>query len=171
VKIMYKETAKSEKKPIGLALLWIAFIYAFYIIWGITEILIEVKAPFYIKHIILFGLTTWFIWKIIKRYITEYEYAANKTEFTATRKLGRKQKLMFTIKYKNIEAMYNNDEKEKVKNHNVNKKIDITKAHQLGNTVHIVYKFNNKLNLVSLTASRKMLKLIKDYIETEEKNI
>ena len=60
--------------------------------WGITEILIEARAPFYIKHVILVVLTTWFLWKIIKRFIVEYNYSLSSGEFVATRKLGRKEK-------------------------------------------------------------------------------
>lgn len=168
---MYKETAKSEKNPIMYAILWIAFIYVFYVLWGITEILIEAKAPFYVKHIILFGLTTWFIWKIIKRFIVEYNYSLSSSEFVATRKLGRKEKSVFAIKYKNIEAIYNIEEKENIKNYKINKKLDISLTQQNGKQIYIVYKFNSKTNVVKLNASRKMIVLLKDYTkETEGEN-
>lgn len=173
MKTMYKETAKSEKKPIGLVLLWIVFIYAFYLLWGIAEILLEVKSPFYIKHIVLFVLTTAFVWRIIKKYITAYYYSANKNEFTVIRKIGRKEKLMFTIKYKNIEAVYNNEEKDRLQKYDIAKKYDITMAHQNGKQVYIIYKFNSKLNLASLKMSRAMLKHINDNMIDiqEEENI
>ena len=172
VKIMYKETAKSEKKPILLVVLWFVFIYVFYIAWGITEILLEIKSPFYVKHIILFFITTYLGWKIISKFITEYDYTADKNEFTATKRLGRKQKLVAKVKYKNIVAIYDNEEKENLKNHTFQKKLDITKAYQNGKLVHIVYTFDSQMMLLTMKGSRKLIKLIKDnHADTEDKNI
>lgn len=169
---MYRETAKSEKKPILLVVLWFIFIYVFYIGWGITEILLEVKSPFYIKHIILFIITTYFGWKLISKFISEYDYTADKNEFTATRRLGRKQKLIAKVKYKNIIAIYNEDEKERIKSHDIKKKVDITKAYQNGKLAHIIYTFNGQNCLLTMKGSRKLIKLIKDcYADTEEENI
>lgn len=172
VKAMHRETAKSEKKPILLVVLWFVFIYVFYIGWGITEILLEVKSPFYVKHVILFIITTFFGWKLISKFIAEYDYTADKNEFTATRRLGRKQKLMAKIKYKSIIAIYNEDEKEKVKTHDIKKKTDITKAYQNGKLVRIVYTFNGQICLLTMKGSRQLIKLINDYhADTEDKNI
>ena len=162
VKTMYKETAKCKKSAIGPAILWIVFMYVFYILWGIGEILLEVTPPVIFKHLILWALTGWFGWTVISKFMIEYEFAARKNEFTATRKLSKKSQTVCSIKYESIEAILTHDEKEMIKNYSISKKQDFVRFYQDGQIVYIIYKFDSKTNLAKLKISRNMLKAIRE---------
>ena len=160
VKIMFKEIAKCKKNAFGPAILWIIFMYVFYILWGIGEILLGIKLPFIIKHIVMWALTGWFVWKIIFKFMIEFEFAARKNEFTATRKLGRKTQVICSVKYENIEALLTEKTKNKIKEYKINKHYDAVRAFQNGKTVYMIYKFNGKLNLFKMKVSDQMLAAI-----------
>ncbi len=171
MKNMYKETAKSRKKPIGLVLGWIIFIYAFYILWGIGEILLGVKVYFAVKHIILFLISSVLCWTVIFKYLVEYDMAARKHEFTVTKKLGRKVKVVCAIKYDNIEAIYNEEEKDKLKKYKFKKKLNFVLFYQSGKTNYIVYRFDSKLYLAKVKLTRQMAKTIFDNTFKKEEDI
>ena len=162
VKNMYKETAKSGKSPMLLILGWVVFIYVYYILWGIGEILLEIKVYFAIKHLILFAISSVLCWSVIYKYLTEYDFATRKHEFTVTKRLSRKTKVVCTIKYDSIEAIYNEEEKKKLKDYTFSKKLNFVLAHQGGKKLYIIYRFDSKLYLATLKASRNMARIIYD---------
>lgn len=165
VKDMYKETAKSGKNPMIFILIWALFIYVFYIAWGIGEILLEIKTPFVLKHIILFGITAVLGWNIIFKFLVEYDFVARKHEFTATRRLSKKTQVVCTIKYTGIMLMCTDEEKDKLKNYKIAKKQNFVRAYQSGQKMHIVYNFNSETHLVTLKISRNMINTIKQNME------
>lgn len=168
---MYKENAKAGKSAIGPAILWIVFMYVFYILWGVGEILLGFHPPVLIKHLVLWALTGWFGWTIISKFLTEYEFAARKNEFTVTKKLSNKVQVICTVKYENIEAIYNNKQKSELKNYTKLKKYNFVSAFQTGAPTHIVYRFDGRLNLITLKISRNMLKVINENIEKKKEEI
>ncbi len=172
VKNMFKETAKAGKNPLWLVLLWFIFIYVFYIVWGIGEILLEIKIHFAIKHLILFVITSILGWSIIFKFLVEYDFVARKHEFTATKRLSKKSQLVCVIKYENIVAIYNENEKQQLKNFKFYKKLNFVRAYQGGKKIHIVYNFDSKIYLTTLKLSRQMINVITDHVyEKKEENI
>ena len=169
---MYKETAKAGKNPMIFILIWALFIYVFYIAWGIGEILLEIKTPFLLKHMILFGITAVLGWAIIFKFLVEYDFIARKHEFTATKRLSKKSQVVCTIKYNSIVLICTDEEKDKLKNYRFAKKQNFVRAYQGGQKMHIAYNFNSELQLVTLKISRNMLNTIKENMAKEkEENI
>ena len=162
---MYKETAKCEKNGLGPSILWIVFMYVFYILWGIGEILLGVQIPVLIKHIVLWALTGWFVWQIISRFMIEFEIAARKNEITVERKLGKKSQIICCVKYEHIEGIFTEETKEEIKKYHLSKKYDTVRAFQPGKTSYIVYRFDGKYNLLKSKHSRKMLEVIKSNMD------
>ena len=171
VKAMFKENAKCEKSAFGPAILWIVFMYVFYIVWGIGEILIGIKLPFIIKHLVLWALTGWFGWQLIFRFMIEFEFAARKNEFTATRILGRKSQVICSVKYENIEGIYFEETKKEIKSFKIKKKYDAVRAYQNGKTVYMVYRFDGKHHLFKMKISGQMLETIKNNISLKKEEI
>ncbi|MBO5743277.1 MAG: hypothetical protein J6R68_03250 [Clostridia bacterium] len=153
---MFKENAKCEKSAFGPAVLWIVFMYVFYIVWGIGEILLGIKLPFIIKHLVMWALTGYFVWKLIFKFMIEFEFAARKNEFTAMRKLGKKSQVVCSVKYENIEVLLTDETKDKLKNYKISKKYDAIRAFQTGKTIYMVYRFDGKLNLFKMKVSDQM---------------
>lgn len=171
MKIMFKENAKCEKSAFGPAVLWIVFMYVFYIAWGIGEIILEIKLPFIIKHLVMWALTGWFVWRLIFKFMIEFEFTARKNEFTAMRKLGKKTQVVCSVKYESIEALLTDETKDKLKNYKISKKYDATRAFQTGKNIYMVYRFDGKLNLFKMKISRKMLETIKNNISLKKEEI
>ncbi len=159
---MHKEDIKAGKSPLGFVVLWIIGLYAFYILWGIGEILLEIKTLPIIKHLILWALTGWFGWIVISKFMIEYELAARNVEFTATKKLGRKSAVVASVKYDSIIALLGDDEKGEIAKYKPDKETNIKRAFQNGETMHIIYKFNSKYQLLTICASRQMIKTIRE---------
>ncbi len=169
---MYKETAKAGKNAMWLVVLWAIFIYVFYIVWGVGEILLEIKTPSAIKHIILFVITAILGWAIIFKFLIEYDFAARKHEFTATKRLSKRSQVICTIKYSSIELMCTDNEKEKLKDYKFYKKLNLVRAYQSGQKTHIAYRFDGKLCLVTLKISKNMIQVINENLAKEkEENI
>lgn len=168
VRIMFKENAKCKKSAFGPAVLWIVFMYVFYIGWGIGEILLEIKLPTIIKHIVLWALTAWFVWKLIFKFMIEFEFAARKNEFTISRKLGKKVQVICSVKYENIESLFFEETKDEIKKYQINKKYDAVRAFQSGKLVYMVYNFNGKINLFKMKISAQMLETIKNNISLKK---
>ena len=164
VRNMYKESAKSEKNGLGPTILWIVFMYVFYIVWGIAEIVLEIKIPPLAKHVVLWALTGWFVWQVIFRFIIEFEFAARKNEFTVERRLGKRSQIVCSVKYENIEDIFTDETKLEIKKYKFFKKYDAVRAFQAGKTIYIVYKFDGKHNMIKLKVSRKMLEMIRSNI-------
>ena len=162
VKTMYKETAKCKKSALGPTILWIVFMYVFYILWGIGEILLEITTPVILKHLILWALTGWFGWTVISKFMIEYEFVARKNEFTVTKKLSKKSQTICSIKYECIEEIFTENEKELINKYKSYKKQNFVRAFQDGQRVYIAYKFNSKTNLIIFKISRNMLKEIRE---------
>lgn len=156
MKIMFKENAKCEKSAFGPAVLWIVFMYVFYIVWGIGEILLGIKLPFIIKHLVMWALTGYFVWKLISKFMIEFEFTARKNEFTAMRKLGKKSQVVCSVKYENIEVLLTDETKDKLKNYKISKKYDAIRAFQTGKIIYMVYRFDGKLNLFKMKVSDQM---------------
>ena len=162
VKIMYKEVAKSQKSAIGPAILWVVFMYAFYILWGIGEILLEIKTPLLLKHLILWGLTGWFGWILISRFITEYEFAARKNEFTVTKTMSKRSSVICSVKYESMEDIIFQEDKSRLKSMKISKKHTCSPAFYIGKKVHLVYMFDGKRNAITMIISRNMISLLKE---------
>lgn len=163
---MYKENIKAGKSPLGLVILWIVGLYAFYILWGVSEILLEIKILPIIKHVILWALTGWFGWIVISKFMIEYELCARSNEFTITKKLGRKSAVIASVKYESILALLSKEQAGEIKKYNPERKLNIKRAYQLGEVMHIVYKFDSKTQLLTICAGRQMLKTIREKKES-----
>jgi len=171
VRIMFKENAKCKKNAFGPAILWIVFMYVFYISWGIGEIILEIKLPTIAKHLVLWALTAWFAWQLIFRFMIEFEFAARKNEFTASRKLGKKIQVVCSVKYENIEALLTDETKDQIKKYKIHKKYDAVRAFQSGKTIYMIYNFNGKINLFKMKISGQMLETIKNNISLKKEEI
>lgn len=171
MRIMFKENAKCKKSAFGPAILWIVFMYVFYIAWGIGEILLGVHPPFIIKHLVMWALTGWFVWQVIFRFMIEFEFAARKNEFTATRKLNRKTQVVCSVKYENIEALLTDETKDEIKKYKISKKYDAIRAYQKEKTVYMIYRFDGRLNLFKMKISGQMLEAIKNNISLKKEEI
>ena len=101
----------------------------------------------------------------------EFEFAARKNEFTATRKLGRKKQVVCSVKYENIEALLTKKDKEEIRNYKINKKYDSVIAFQTEKTTFMIYRFNGKLNLFKMKISGQMLETIKNNISLKKEEI
>ncbi len=159
---MYKENLKAGKSPLGLVVLWIVGLYVFYILWGIGEILLEINTLPLIKHIILWALTGWFGWTVISKFMIEYELTARNHELTVTKKLGRKAAVIASVKYDSIIDLLSKEQSGEISKYNPTRKLNIVRAYQSGELMHIIYKFNSQTQLLTLCASRQMLKTIKE---------
>ncbi len=168
VKVMFKENARSDKNAFGPAILWVVFMYVFYIVWGIGEILIGIKLPFIIKHLVLWALTGWFVWQLIFRFMIEFEFVARKNEFTATRKLGKKTQVVCSVKYENIEGLYFEETKNELKKFRLKKKYDAIRAYQSGRTVYMVYRFDGRYNMFKMKVSGQMIEAIRNNISLKK---
>lgn len=171
VKIMFKENAKSKKSAFGPAILWIVFMYVFYIIWGIGEILLGINPPFIIKHLAMWALTGWFVWQLIFKFMIEFEFTARKNEFTATRKLGKKTQIICSVKYENIETLLTDETKHEIKKYKINKKYDAVRAFQTEKTIYMIYQFDGNLNLFKMKISGQMIETIKNNISLKKEEI
>ena len=119
----------------------------------------------------MWALTGWFVWQVIFRFMIEFEFAARKNEFTATRKLSRKTQVVCSVKYENIEALLTDETKDEIKKYKISKKYDAIRAYQREKTVYMIYRFDGRLNLFKMKISGQMLEAIKNNISLKKEEI
>lgn len=159
MKIMYEERLKSGINPLICVICWVIGIYAFHIIWGISEILFEFSLPI-VKYALMILVTVIFGWFLNTKVITEYKVSVGNGKVTVDKVSSRrKTSAVALIAIPNIVSVY--EGKKLNAKYKDAKCFSFTRPMQKGNTVYIIFKDDKNFVAIKLKGSKKLVSVLK----------
>lgn len=152
---MYQEISKRENLSLFRLFFIICIITSILIVFNIVFSFIDINSS--LNDIFNLLLGTLFTFYIIKKYIISFKYTIISNEFIIQEKIGTKETTLINIDINQISSIQKNKEKNryfsKNKMYNCIGKEDI---------YYITYEEENKLKLIIIQPSNKLVKLLKD---------
>lgn len=159
VKIMYEERLKSGINPLLLVVLWVVGMYAFYILWGISEILFEFSLPL-VKYAIILLVTIVFSWFLSMKVIAEYKICVGNGKIMIDKVSSRRKSVAVAlVALQNVCAVF--EGKKLNAKYKGAKCISFTRPMQKGITVYVIFKDERDFVALKLKGSKKLVSLLK----------
>lgn len=118
---MYKEINSRKTGGMGIIIAFVALVAALQFVLGILPVLQIIKDAAYMVALVAF------VFLLIKRYLSSYEYELTEEQIVITTQLGGRERSRVEIEYSAIECFCPADD-EKLKNYNARARMLCTQA-------------------------------------------